>query len=151
MFKKTWPIKYSNLLFKMGSEFLDIQYNLIFPYWYIFPKLNFTLGHGFDYFFGLPYTLVDTWMEESFFSWRNIDLKEFLMPLFLLLPLAMVLRKQNFLCLFLLSAFMLWFMLEHWGLHKVFCSLCLSLFFSDADSYLYTITFKYSLDMMRTQ
>lgn len=88
----------------------------------ISPKPHFTLGHGFDYFFGLPYTLVDTWVHDAFFSWRNIDLKEFLMPLLLLLPLSLVLKKQTFLCLFLLSAFMLWFMLEHWGLHKVFCS-----------------------------
>ena len=30
MFKKSWPFIFSNVLYKMGQNFLDMQYSVIF-------------------------------------------------------------------------------------------------------------------------
>jgi len=75
------------------------------------------LGHGFDYFYGLPWTLVEGFEEDlPFFSFHRAGILEVLVPLLALLPLRYIFTKRTFFALVFLAVFLSWLQAEHFGL-----------------------------------
>ena len=79
------------------------------------------LGHGFQYFYGLPHTLVDGWekTEEHFFTLQQC-FTGLELPILLacLIPARTVLGRKTFFSLVVLVSLVGWFLLEHFTLTR---------------------------------
>jgi len=83
-------------------------------------QLHGPLGHGFDYFYGLPFTLVDGFeMNSNLFKIEDcLHGTELCFILICMIPLRFFVgRKAFFSCIFL-SMFISWFFLEHFFMTK---------------------------------
>jgi len=83
-------------------------------------QLHGPLGHGFDYFYGLPHTLVDGFeLEESFFTIKEC-FKETDLPivLFCLIPLRFLVGRKSFFSILFIVMFLSWFLLEHFRITR---------------------------------
>merc|ERR1719309_1641459 len=75
-------------------------------------------GHGFDYNFGLPYTLVKQFAsEDSFWTMKRITKNDFhLYFLVVLMTILIFCRTKIMLLIFPILLFLSWFLLEHFNL-----------------------------------
>ena len=83
-------------------------------------QLHGPLGHGFDYFYGLPFTLVDGFeMNSRLFKVEDcLHGTELCFILICMIPLRFFVgRKVFFSCIFV-SMFISWFFLEHFFMTK---------------------------------
>jgi len=73
------------------------------------------LGHGFDYFYGLPFTLVDGFeMNESIVRVKeSLAGTELCFILFCLIPLRFFVGRKTFFAIIFLTLVVSWFFLEH--------------------------------------
>jgi len=78
------------------------------------------LGHGFDYFYGLPFTLFDSFVtEDSFFTVKQcFNGTELPVILFCLVPLRFYVGRKTFFSMITFVMFLSWFTLEHFCLTR---------------------------------
>ena len=77
-------------------------------------------GHGFDYFFGLPFTLVNAFASnDSFFTCNRIFKgNEYVYILISILFLRAILTNRSFFLMLPLILFLAWFLLEHFNVTR---------------------------------
>lgn len=83
-------------------------------------QLHGPLGHGFDYFYGLPFTLVDGFeMNAKLFKVKDcLDGTELCFVLFCMIPLRFFVGRKTFFSCILLTMLLSWFFLEHFFMTK---------------------------------
>jgi len=113
----TW----ARLLQNVGYRTAAIgKWHLGFNEWTWGDQEHGPLGHGFDYFYGLPFTLVGGFeLNEPFFSFNNVIDYEILVVLACILPLfKLFTRKFSKFIFFVLILATSWFFLEHFSITK---------------------------------
>ena len=78
------------------------------------------LGHGFDYFYGLPFTLVDGFeMNSNLFKVKYcLDGTELCLILLCMIPLRFFVGRKTFFSCIFLTLLVSWFFLEHFFMTK---------------------------------
>jgi len=76
------------------------------------------LGHGYDYFFGLPYTLVTPFeTKDSFFTMKRSGWIQIAFIMLRFLPARFFLSRGTFYTLFVIQGGLTWFFVEHFNMH----------------------------------
>jgi len=77
------------------------------------------LGHGYDYYFGLPYTLVGQFEGEySFFTLSRSGWTQIAFSMLRFLPARLFLSRRTYYTLFAIQVGLTWFFLEHFNMQS---------------------------------